>query len=729
MHINELTATFGRLENETLVLEPGLNVIQAPNEAGKSTWTAFLRVMLFGLNTRDRSPAAEKRRYPPWSGSPMQGRMDLSTHLGNISIIRRTARSNSPMGVFSANYTGTSTPVPHLTTSNCGESLLGVPQEVYERSAYIRQSGIAVDQNATLERRIAALITTGEEDTSYTAAAEQLKKQLTRRRYNKSGLLPKLEQDILATQEALREINDLNHSARQAEVRHLQLRDAQEQLNLQLTLHDAADAAQQAAQTQAAKAEWESASLQAQKLATAAQSLPARQELEALRGAIDALAPLFTSQESAEQVVSDAEVQLTQAEAALAAHPLGKYSLQDAAALPLSDGQRPQRISLYALFLILAAGIALAAGIVAGGGGWLPAIGGGLGLFGAATITVSYPRIKKQQRWDEYHTQLQQQRQEELATLTALYDKVSQARADVQRAAATRDAVRAGYEANLRQVLARAAALHPGIRDTDTARAAAEEAIELLGTLEQAKQNADNARKRWEFLAERAPEISPEFVERPARSRQQIQEELGETQQQIAYLQQQIHTLQGRIQALGDPIALQEKLEQLSTQHHHLQAEYDAITLAMDTLSSANTELQNRFSPALGEKAAGIFAKLTRQKYDKVLLSRSMLPSAQESGQPLPREISLLSQGAADQLYLAVRLAICQLVLPEEQAAPILLDDALVTFDDERCAAALDYLTELAQERQILLFTCHSRELDYLSRAHPGKFHAIHLNP
>ena len=34
MQIKRLAATFGRLENETLDLEPGLNVIEAPNEAG-----------------------------------------------------------------------------------------------------------------------------------------------------------------------------------------------------------------------------------------------------------------------------------------------------------------------------------------------------------------------------------------------------------------------------------------------------------------------------------------------------------------------------------------------------------------------------------------------------------------------------------------------------------------------------------------------------------------------
>ena len=39
-----------------------------------------------------------------------------------------------------------------------------------------------------------------------------------------------------------------------------------------------------------------------------------------------------------------------------------------------------------------------------------------------------------------------------------------------------------------------------------------------------------------------------------------------------------------------------------------------------------------------------------------------------------------------------------------------MLDDALANFDDRRMALALECLEELGEERQILLFTCHSRE-------------------
>ena len=54
-------------------------------------------------------------------------------------------------------------------------------------------------------------------------------------------------------------------------------------------------------------------------------------------------------------------------------------------------------------------------------------------------------------------------------------------------------------------------------------------------------------------------------------------------------------------------------------------------------------------------------------------------------------------------------------MLPQEQAAPIILDDALANFDDDRCAAALRWLKEKGKHRQILLFTCHSREAGFFA--------------
>ena len=80
MRIIKMTATFGRLNHAVLEPGPGLNLIEAPNESGKSTWCAFLRAMLYGIPTRERDRQdyiAEKNRYQPWSGSAMEGALEL----------------------------------------------------------------------------------------------------------------------------------------------------------------------------------------------------------------------------------------------------------------------------------------------------------------------------------------------------------------------------------------------------------------------------------------------------------------------------------------------------------------------------------------------------------------------------------------------------------------------------------------------------------------------------
>ena len=65
------------------------------------------------------------------------------------------------------------------------------------------------------------------------------------------------------------------------------------------------------------------------------------------------------------------------------------------------------------------------------------------------------------------------------------------------------------------------------------------------------------------------------------------------------------------------------------------------------------------------------------------------------------------SDGTVDQLYLALRLAVAEELTP---TAPLILDDALVRFDDTRLAAALALLAQTAEEKQVILFTCQSRE-------------------
>ena len=212
-----------------------------------------------------------------------------------------------------------------------------------------------------------------------------------------------------------------------------------------------------------------------------------------------------------------------------------------------------------------------------------------------------------------------------------------------------------------------------------------------------------------------APEDTDEAPAPPVRSREAVSAQLAQVRAELEAARSAADRLTGRLHALGDPVVLQSSIQAMDQRRGELEGEYEAIRLAMDTLDDANTTLQNRFSPELGRRAAEIFRALTDGRYSGVVLDRAFHLSAEPAGDSVYRNAQLLSAGASDQLYLAVRLAICELVLPEEHAAPIILDDALANFDDDRCAAALGWLKEEGRKRQILLFTCHSREAAFFA--------------
>lgn len=210
MKINKLTASFGKLENETLTFHDGLNIVNAPNESGKSTWCAFTRAMLYGVDSSERQRSGympDKLRYAPWSGAPMEGVMELTADNCDITLTRRTKAKNAPMREFSATYTGTNVKVEGMTGTNAGEMLTGVSRDMFCRSAFIAQGAVAVSGSPELDKRISAIVSSGDEDTSFTEADARLRAWQRKRRANRKGLLPELESRIYADEQKLSDMN------------------------------------------------------------------------------------------------------------------------------------------------------------------------------------------------------------------------------------------------------------------------------------------------------------------------------------------------------------------------------------------------------------------------------------------------------------------------------------------------------------------------------------------
>ena len=724
-----MTATFGKLQGRTLELRDGLNILQAPNETGKSTWCAFLLSILYGINSRERDRAgfiADKNRYAPWSGAAMSGRMDCSTDLGELTLTRSTRRQASPMGEFSAVYAGTNEPVPGLTGTACGETLLGISREVFERSAFIRQNNLSISQNADLERRIAALISSGQEDTSYTEAAEALKKQLNRRRHNKTGQLPALEAELAELDRQLAESESLARQLAQArgEVSSLSVRE--QQLQAELDQWDRWEAARQRRVLSDAAAAAEAAEAKAAQVREQLQKdqIPENETIARLRGAIVNLETTRKAVDKARAERDDAMKALLRAEAAVNESPFAGQtaeearksaaSVPDSAPWPLSE--LLASIVLGALALILSI-----ISILGMNDAFADAIFYGIPCAISALVIPIYKNHKWQKETSAFLKKHGVSSAAELRMQAAAYAKLCEARdtaqANANAKSAAADTLYNTLTSNEQGILLEVRRFAPGAFDIPTADRLLRACAVRRKELAEAESAAREARLRCDLQAQQLPEadVPAEELPVPPRSREAVTADLEAVRAALAQARSGADRLTGQLHGLTPPDQLRARQAELEDQRAGLETEYSAIRLAMETLDQANTTLQNRFSPELGRRAAEIFAQLTGSRYSGVVLDRSFRLSAEPAGDPVFRDAALLSAGTLDQLYLAVRLAICDLVLPPEKEVPIVLDDALANFDDDRCAAALEFLKAAAGNRQILLFTCHSREAEFFA--------------
>lgn len=716
MRFDKITASFGKLAQQTLTPGPGLNIIEAPNESGKSTWCAFLRTILYGLPTRERGTLADKNRYAPWDGSSMQGALELSDGDRDITIRRDTARINSPMGRFSAVFTGTAEPVPDLSGDNCGETLLGIPREVFERSVFIRQTGLAVDQSPELERRIAALLSTGEEQSSFSEVYDVLKKELNRRRHNRTGLLPALENEIAELDDLLRRSHLLQTRSEENDSRRKTLSLQINALQEELRRHELAARAAQWAQREEARLAAEEANAKSNSLQAAIcrDGLPAEEALHQLSARLDPLLSTDARADELEQELALSRKKAEEAHARHAAHNFYPMTPEQAAAKPLSLPPQPQ-FPLAAIILLPIAGAVLAGALLyLRQNPWL-SLGAGLAFTGLSLLLAGILNGKRHRRWEDEVSERREAHEEELRLYTILYEAADAAKRHFEQLSAEESALRANRQNALAAVL-RAVSLFTPVSSAEEAALALQSALSRRREADEAERLAQAAKLRYDVLCENSPDLTKPEIEfvAPTSDRTAILRELNDAQTTLASLTQEHSRLEGECSSLGRHTELSEQRETLEQRRKQLQHEYQALSLAMETLNDANAELQSRFSPALGQEAGRIFSALTGGKYAHVTLDRTLSASAASDG-GTPRSAAVLSQGCADQLYLALRLAISRMVLPPKKQIPLILDDALTSFDDTRLGYALDWLAEEGKHRQILLFTCQSREHNYLA--------------
>lgn len=692
MKILSMTATFGKLDGEKLILKPDLNVFTAPNEWGKSTWCAFILDMLYGIKTSDRTlpgkVLADKDHYAPWNGKPMSGRMDILWKGRNITI-ERSNKGRTPFGNFKAYETDTGMEIPELTGTNCGLTLLGVEKEVFARAGFIRHTDMPVSDDGALRRRLNELVTTGDESGKANELAEKLKAIKNGCRYNQRGLLPQAEAQRDLITDKLGQIETARLQMEKISQRQEEIRSeihALENHKAMLAYQDATGNLQRVDQ---ARADYEAAQNLVRSLETQCSDLPAEEFAQKKLCQAEQIQNRWTAFQAKQQPLppeAPAVFADIGSDAAYLRSKLDKVAYDD-----LQKATSP-------LFLILAV-LSLLAGV------GLFFIDPLLILAGVAFAVVfgalHFVRLGKKK-----------------AALSKLKERYGDLPADqwVDTANQYGKAEKA-YEQSLEELKKERALLQEDTEALTGGKSLQElvetnrETIALWAALRDAKEDAKKAAQHAEAMASMVKDVAkPQVEDTLTYTKEETDRRLADLTWEQGDLQRKQGQFMGQVQTLGSAEDLQRQLEQVKARICKLEDYYAAATIALETLAETTNELQRRFAPQIAQKAQELFCRLTGGRYDRLILGQDLSVSVAATGEDTLHEALWRSDGTVDQLYLSVRLAVAQALTPE---APVLLDDAFVRFDEKRLAAAMALLKEESLNKQIIIFSCHDREEKY----------------
>lgn len=754
VRINKMTATFGKLKNAELSLKPGLNVIYAPNEYGKSTWCGFIKAMLYGIDTSDRDKIgylSPKTRYRPWDGGSMCGTMEI-THGGRDITLRRQPSGAAPMKNFLAVYTGTVEPVSGITGETAGEVFTGVPERVFERTAFIRRPELRINQTAELEKRISSLVSAGEERASFSDTDALLRKWQRKLRYNRSGDIPELEQSLRGAESQMAELEAFTDKTASLRLSIERLQKQAGNLERDLVSHDKLERRAAARRVFEARAKMLSCRERAEELTAAITRNGhriTREDINDIRETAASVEPLRAVRDEAEKALWTAEKELSDTLAKKNASPLSGSG--DAAAADLSRAREltaeqekaeARRIPKWLPLTLTVAGAVIALaflGLMFGLSEMLPSltvltelmafkIPGlifGLLLCGIGTVLFLYKPHPKKSTVSELAELLRKYGVTSAEKLASVYEVYSglcreeEIRRTARDAAKERceEARKTAAEAEERSVRHIAEYL-PEVTSGEETAAALKNMEKLLDELTHAEFEMLSSQSVYETLASEFSEDdkseNDEYIPIPIRSREDTKAALERARAQLSELTREYDVALGERRALGDPAVVEGEIDAIREKLADENKRYSALELTQEVLKEANTELQTRFSPLISKRAGEIMSILTDGRYEKLAFDRDFEADARTADDPIGRSALALSEGTSDEIYLSLRLSMCELILEGEEPCPVILDDALGSFDDERCARALELLLKLSEKRQMLLFTCHDREGRYV---------------
>lgn len=288
-------------------------------------------------------------------------------------------------------------------------------------------------------------------------------------------------------------------------------------------------------------------------------------------------------------------------------------------------------------------------------------------------------------------------------------DALASAEAGLEEAKATRDTLRdklIASEAHLQAVTAQRKQFEEQLAAAHKERpdeAVHQAFVEATGQLGAARDRLKLSEQAWRDAEPEAKQAALSHA----------QEAFQKAQREVKQLDQTIHDARIQLRASGRT--------GLGERHLELTAKCDEARMLLRKLErdARSAALLARVLLGSAERAKKEFLEPVRKRVHPYL--ESLIPDAELQIDAELRIVGLtrdsrqepfesLSVGTREQLAVLTRLAFADILRDDGQAAPVLLDDALVYSDDERFARMKSILNEASRNQQVLVFTCRERD-------------------
>jgi hypothetical protein len=226
-------------------------------------------------------------------------------------------------------------------------------------------------------------------------------------------------------------------------------------------------------------------------------------------------------------------------------------------------------------------------------------------------------------------------------------------------------------------------------------------------------------------LAEDADRIAPALMRLTDESAR-LDREKSELDQTIGREQNELTRMAGSARAAELTEEAEALLAGLETDVGH----YVRLRLAATVLSQVVERYRERHQGPILKRSGALFRAMTGGAFQELRLEfdergEAVLAGVRAAtGEVL--QVAGMSEGTADQLYLAVRVASLEAYLEQNEAMPFIVDDILIKFDDQRSAAALKCLGELARKTQVIFFTHHRHLVELACQHLPADLLFVH---